>query len=113
MTTWPWASAGGPGSGSASIFLLAGDVRLHVGWDGTHWWAVGHEGSYGGSTDRVTAIRLAVDAAKFSHWPGPNLRTIPRGERRIVVERPDGSVDFTITRVRGPAPSQVDHDSVP
>lgn len=101
--------------GSSEVFVLATDTRLHVmrdsaGW----WWAVGHEGSYGGSPKRDDAIRYAIDAsATGCYWPGPGTTALHPGARRIVVYDETGRVACTLLRVKVRATPQWFQDVVP
>ena len=90
------------------------DPQLHVWFDGVRWWAVGREGSYGGDRSRDAAIQIACDATlTASHWFRHGERTIPAGQRRIVVHRMDRDVEFVIVQTRGKGSSQLFQDSVP
>lgn len=93
--------------GSAAVQPLVCRDELHVAYDvggaeGGLWWAVGREGSYGGSCDRGTAIEVALATSASTG-----------GQRRIVVHYRYGRVAYVITRTRRAAPSQVEQDSVP
>jgi hypothetical protein len=90
-------------SGSGDVIVR--DDALHVGRDRNKtWWVVGHpEGSYGGSTRRSEAIKIAIDTSATGF----------HGKRRIVVHHYYGGVAFVITRVRQRPSSQFFQDSVP
>ncbi len=90
--------------GSASVQHLVTGDELHVARDlDGHWWAVGKEGSYGGSTDRAKAIEIAKDASASTK----------QGRRRIVVHYVYGGVAAVITRTHVKPTPQWFQDSVP
>jgi hypothetical protein len=90
--------------GSGEIHVI--DDCLHVGRDSAgYWWAVGREGSYGGSDNIWVAVSIAKDASASQFT-----------KREIVVHRRNGRVRYRITveEQRGNiASSQLFQDSVP
>lgn len=86
--------------GSAAVPVH--DDAIHVGFDGEMWWAVGRQGSYGGSHKRIEAIKIARDASATAH----------HGTRRIVVHYRYGNVAYVITKVYQPPSPQFFQDSV-
>jgi hypothetical protein len=87
--------------GSAAIHVH--DDDLHVGFDGKMWWAVGKEGSYGGSINRQTAVNTAIDASATGF----------HGLRKVVVHYRYGGVAWTILRTRRTPSRQFHQDDVP
>lgn len=82
------------GSGDVQHLVTGDELHVARGRDGT-WWAVGKEGSYGGSKSRREAIDIAKDASATAH----------HGRRRIVVHFIYGGVAAVITRTNvRPAP---------
>lgn len=81
------------------------DEHLHVGYDRRWrtWWAVGKEGSYGGSPSRTYAIATAVDASASRD----------QGRRTVIVYDVGGAVAFRITDIRVQSSSQLFQDDVP
>ena len=58
-------------TGSRVAEMFATDGAIHVAQDSDGmWWAAGSEGSYGGSTVRVEAISIALDAVATGSIPG-------------------------------------------
>lgn len=90
------------GSGWVQHFVQ-GD-ELHVARDpGGMWWAVGKEGSYGGSRNRLDVIAIAKDASASTK----------QGRRRIVVHYVGGTVQGVITRTTVRPTPQFFQDDVP